>query len=89
MEKIETNAVKITGINIEHIEFGPIDIGLKGKQNFISLLIFGIIFYAISQLPLGGLTQWFQLFYVLSFVGSIGLFVRQYINPNFGNNIGR
>lgn len=65
-------------INIEHIHIGPLDLGIKGKENFVSLFFLGIVFYQIGTLfGTGGIGQWFIIFGVLMIVGAIYLFVQQ------------
>ncbi len=70
----DISGIKFQGINIEHFDLKlagfNFDIGTKGALGFVPMLGFGLLFYVASKLPLGELTQWFTLFYVLCFMGA-------------------
>lgn len=72
VEKIEANLVKNQVLNIEHISISGFDLGTKGKDNYLSAIVLGIIFWELGTLPLGSISQWFSLFGVL-FLGGAAL----------------
>ncbi|MBI3588635.1 hypothetical protein HY095_05550 [Candidatus Micrarchaeota archaeon] len=61
-------------VGIQHLNIGPLDVGIEGKHNFLSLFVLGLVFLGTGGLPLGEIAEWFKIFGYLMLIGAMVLF---------------